>query len=172
MHDRGVDREPILTPAERRFLAQARRSVLATVDPEGRPRLVPICHVLGERDDRLGRPRLYTPIDEKPKASPDPRALSRVKDLLVLPSAVILADRWDEDWTQLGWLRVYGTAEILEPQPHEREEHASAVDALRRKYPQYQDQRLEGRPIIRVAINRALSWGELDADAQELPAST
>jgi PPOX class probable F420-dependent enzyme len=100
-----VPAEPILTPVERAFLAAVRRAVLATVDPEGQPRLVPICHVVGD-DDKLGRPKLYTPIDDKPKSTANPRQLSRVRDLLILPVATILADRWDEDWTRLGWLRI------------------------------------------------------------------
>jgi len=157
--------EPILTPEERAFLAAARRAVLATIDPEGQPRLVPVCFVVGDDDDRLGRSRLYTPIDEKPKASPDPRRLSRLRDLLVLPNATLLVDRWDEDWSRLGWLRVYGRGEILEPEPHERVEHVEAVVALRRKYPQYEEQALEQRPIIRVTIDRARSWGNLAVEA-------
>ncbi len=152
--------EPILTPDERAFLAAARTAILATIDPAGQPRLVPICHVVGD-DDRLGRPRLYTPIDDKPKASPDPRRLARVRDLLILPAATLLAERWDEDWSRLAWLRVYGRAEILEPQPHEVEEHAWAVAALREKYEQYRTHRLEERPIIRISINRSISWGDL-----------
>ena len=162
MHHRAMSREPILSGAERRFVADARRAVLATMDPNGRPRLVPICHVLGTTDDRLGRPRLYTPIDEKPKASPDPKALPRVRDLLVLPEAVVLVDRWAEDWTRLAWVRVYGRGEILEPEPHERDEHAAAVVALRAKYEQYAEHRLEARPIIRITIDAARSWGALD----------
>jgi hypothetical protein len=59
-------------------------------------------------------------------------------------------------------VRAYGTGEILEPQPHEREEHATAVAALREKYAQYRDQALEDRPIIRIALTRATSWGALD----------
>jgi PPOX class probable F420-dependent enzyme len=162
MHHPGMTREPVLDPEARRFLAETRRAVLATVDPRGDPRLVPICHVLADEDDRLGRPRLYTPIDEKPKQTAQPSGLARVRDILVLPRAVVLADRWDEDWTALGWVRAYGTAEILEPQPHEREEHAAAVALLRAKYAQYREQAIEARPIIRIAIDRALSWGSLD----------
>jgi coenzyme F420-0:L-glutamate ligase/coenzyme F420-1:gamma-L-glutamate ligase len=156
-----MTRDPILTPAERAFLVKRREAVLATLDPDGLPRLVPICFVVGESDDRLGRPLLYTPIDEKPKISADPRQLARVRDLLVLPSAVVLVDRWDEDWTRLAWLRVYGRAEILEPQPHEVEEHEWALRALRAKYRQYETQKLEGRPIIRLTIGRARSWGAI-----------
>jgi PPOX class probable F420-dependent enzyme len=164
MHHPGMNREPILSPDERAFLAAARQGTLATIDPEGKPRLVPICFVVGDAVDKLGRPQLYTPIDEKTKASPDPKQLSRVKDLLVLPEAVVLADRWDEDWSRLGWVRVYGRGEILEPQPHEREEHARAVAALRAKYEQYRDHALESRPIIRVTIGRSRSWGNLSSD--------
>ena len=151
-----------LSDAERRFLADARRAVLATMSPAGRPRLVPVCFVLVDTADRSGRPLVYTPLDEKPKRVEDPRRLARVQDLLVLPEATLLVDVWDEDWTRLGWLRAYGTAELLEPQPHEREEHAAAVDALEAKYEQYRRQALARRPIIRLAITEALSWGAIE----------
>jgi PPOX class probable F420-dependent enzyme len=151
-----------LSPSERRFLADARRAILATMSPEGRPRLVPVCFILADSTDRSGRPLLYTPLDEKPKRVEDPRRLARVQDLLVLPEATLLVDRWDEDWSRLAWLRAYGTAQLLEPQPHERDEHAAAVDALEDKYDQYRSQALATRPIIRIAITNALSWGAID----------
>lgn len=156
-------RPPILTPTERAFVAAERRAVLATMRPDGRPRLVPICFALAERDDRLGRPVLYTPIDEKPKATSDPLAIARVKDLLVLPAATVLVDRWSEDWERLGWVRLSAIGEILEPEPHEREEHAAAVAALRAKYDQYAGHRLETRPIIRLTVTAGVSWGNLSA---------
>ncbi|HEU0237553.1 MAG TPA: TIGR03668 family PPOX class F420-dependent oxidoreductase [Candidatus Limnocylindrales bacterium] len=154
-----MDDRPILTPGERSFVADARRAILATVSPSGAPRLVPVCFVVAPGGDRLGRPMLYSPIDEKPKASPDPRALSRVQDLLVLPDVSLLVDRWDEDWTRLAWVRLYGRGVLLEPQPHEREEHAMAVGLLRAKYAQYASHRLEERPIIRIVVDRSRSWG-------------
>jgi PPOX class probable F420-dependent enzyme len=155
--------DPILSPEQRRFLAEARSATLATTAPDGRPRLVPICFVVGG-DDRLGRPLLYSPLDEKPKRSADPHDLARVHDLLVLPEASLLVDRWSEDWSRLGWLRLHGRAELLEPEPHEHEEHAAAVRDLRAKYPQYVAQDLDHRPIIRLAIDRALAWGDLSPD--------
>jgi PPOX class probable F420-dependent enzyme len=153
----------ILQPEQRPFLAAARTAILATTSPDGRPRLVPICFVLGD-DDRLGRPRLYSPLDEKPKRTGDVHDLARVRDLLVLPEASLLVHRWSEDWSRLGWLRLHGRGEILEPEPHERDEHAAAVADLRMKYPQYATQDIEHRPIIRLTIDRALSWGELSPD--------
>ena len=152
----------ILTDSERAFLRAERRATLATTAADGRPRLVPICFVLGEQDDKRGRPVLYTPLDEKAKRDPDPRTLARVRDILVLPEVTLLIERWDEDWSRLAWIRLYGHGELLEPQPHERTEHAAAVKALREKYPQYQDQAIDSRPIIRVSCDRAAAWGAID----------
>lgn len=155
--------DTILTGREQSFIASARRAILATIRPDGEPRLVPICFVLADAADDLGRAILYTPLDEKPKVSPDPRDLGRVRDLLVLPAATVLVDRWSEDWTQLGWVRLSGRARLLEPEPHEVHEHAVAIVMLRAKYPQYADQHLEGRPIIRISIDRVQRWGDLSA---------
>ena len=154
--------DEVLTREERRFLANGRHATLATTAPDGRPRLVPICFVLAEAPDDAGRPVVYTPLDEKPKRSADPRQLARVRDLLVLPDVTLLVDRWDEDWSRLAWVRAYGVGELLEPQRHEREEHGRAVAALRDKYPQYRGQALEERPVVRIALTRAVSWGALD----------
>ncbi|MBA3877230.1 MAG: TIGR03668 family PPOX class F420-dependent oxidoreductase [Anaerolinea sp.] len=152
--------EPILTGPEHAFVAEARRAVLATIRPDGEPRLVPICFVLADAADDLGRPILYSPLDEKPKASADPHRLGRVQDLLVLPTVTVLVDRWSEDWTHLGWIRLSGRGVLLEPEPRERAEHAGAVAALRAKYPQYASHDLEGRPVIRIAVDRVQRWGD------------
>ena len=141
-----------LSPGERAFLSTARRAVLATIAPDGRPRLVPICFVL----DPL-RPIVYTPLDDKPKDIDDVRRLARVQDILARPEVTVLVDRWDEDWTRLGWLRLGGRADLMEPS--DANDHGLALAALRDKYPQYAAHRLEGRPVIRVAIDAVTSWG-------------
>ncbi len=130
--------------------------MLATVDPTGLPRLVPICYALASPQEPSDAPRLYMPIDEKPKASADPRALARVRDLLAIPEVVVLVDRWDEEWEQLAWLRLYGRGEIVEPTAGD--EHLDAVAALRERYPQYDAQRLEERPLVRIEVTRVRSW--------------
>lgn len=146
--------------------------MLATTSPEGRPRLVPVCFWLSPDVDHRGRPIVYTPIDQKPKESADPHNLARVRDILVLPEATLLVDRWDEDWSRLAWLRAYGVAEMLEPQLHEEEEHRSAVRELRAKYPQYAEHELQNRPLIRVAIDRVIAWGAIGDERQsEIPAA-
>jgi PPOX class probable F420-dependent enzyme len=147
-----------LTPAERRFVADARRAVLATVDPAGLPRLVPICFILSPPSGAGAGPVVFSPLDEKPKSVRDPVALARVRDLLARPRVRLLVDRWDEDWTRLGWLRLDGVASLVAPgEPG----HAAALVSLRRKYSQYHGQRLETRPLIRIAIERVSSWGDL-----------
>ena len=148
-------RDPILSMAERVFLAASPRGVLATIASDGRPRLVPVCFALDER-----QPVLHTPLDEKPKTIDDPAQLARVRDLLADPRVSLLVDRWDEDWSALAWLRCHGTASLLEP-GGEAADHRAAVTALRAKYPQYATHRLETRPIIRIAIERSTSWGPL-----------
>jgi PPOX class probable F420-dependent enzyme len=144
----------VLTDLERRFLSAHRRAVLITISPDGRPRPVPICFVLA--DDA---PVLYTPLDDKPKRTIDPLGLARVRDIAADPRVAILADRWDEDWTRLAWLRAEGRAELLPAGPGE---HANAIEALRDRYPQYWTHRLEERPVIRIELDGVTSWGAFD----------
>jgi PPOX class probable F420-dependent enzyme len=141
----------MLDPTVRAFVGSARRAALATVAPDGRPRLVPVCFVL------LGEV-VYTPLDEKPKAVEDPMRLARVRDVLANPTATLLVDRWDEDWSRLGWVRLDGEAALLDPPG---DEHAAAVAALVARYPQYASHRLNVRPLIRITIGRVVSWGDL-----------
>ncbi len=156
--------DTILTGREQAFVTAARRAVLATIRPDGEPRLVPVCFVLADAADELGRAIIYSPVDEKPKASTDPRDLGRVRDLLVLPSVTFLVDRWSEDWERLGWVRLSGRARLLEPTAREASEHDQAVSMLRAKYPQYASHDLSSRPIIRIAVDRVQRWGNLTPD--------
>jgi PPOX class probable F420-dependent enzyme len=146
---------PLLDPRELAFLVAARQAILATIDPVGRPRLVPVCFIVDAVGDGL---RLVTPLDDKPKASDDKRALARVRDIRARPAVSVLVDRWDEDWSTLGWLRLNGRATLLE----RGDEPPDAVQRLRAKYPQYQTHDLESSPMIAIDIERATSWGALD----------
>jgi len=139
----------MLTEVERRFIEEARTATLGTIAEDGRPRLVPICFVLREQ-------HLYTPIDEKPKTNA-PRPLARIRDIERRAEVTVLIDRWDEDWDRLAWLRCDGRAGLT----NEPEERTAVVGALRAKYPQYETHDLESRPLIRIAIERVRSWGDL-----------
>jgi PPOX class probable F420-dependent enzyme len=145
---------PVLDPRELAFLVAARRAILATIDPAGHPRLVPVCFIV-EAVERL---RLLTPLDDKPKSTDDKHSLARVRDIAARPAVSVLVERWDEDWTGLGWLRLYGEAILLEP----ADVPSGAVARLRSKYPQYATHDLETSPMIAIDVERATSWGALE----------
>lgn len=130
--------------------------MLATIAPDGGPRLVPIAFaVAGGGDDPLV---LYSALDEKPKSVSDPRALARVRDILARPRVSVLVDEWSEDWSRLAWLRLDGQASLLEPDNDRAAEHGMAVRLLRERYPQYATHRLEMRPVMRIEVDRAVGW--------------
>jgi PPOX class probable F420-dependent enzyme len=132
--------------ADERFelLVTARVGHLATVDPRGRPHVVPVCFAaIGDA--------LYTPIDEKPKRGGE---LRRLRNLRANPAVCLTVDRWDEEWSNLAWVQARGQADMVSD-PAER---AGAIAALRAKYPQYRAMRLEELPLIRVAVERVVAW--------------
>lgn len=150
-----------LSAAETDLLRTCRRAVLATIADDGRPRLVPIAYALAPWSDADGHPLLYSALDEKPKSVADPRRLARVRDILARPSVSVLVDRWSEDWSELAWLRLDGTASLLEPSADwaDAGRHRDAVRLLRARYRQYETQRLEERPMLRIVCVRTASWG-------------
>jgi PPOX class probable F420-dependent enzyme len=138
----------MLTERQRSFLDAGRVGHLATADAGGAPHLVPVCYaVTGDS--------VYITVDEKPKRRDRP--LKRVRNILENPLVAFVVDRWDEDWTRLGWVMLRGRAEILE----DGAEHDNAQAALRERYPQYRAMNLAGLPVIALRIARAASWGAL-----------
>ena len=131
-----------------RFLAHSRVGHLATADGRAVPHLVPVCFVVNEGT-------LYITIDQKPKS--DPRELKRLKNIIENPVAAFVADRWDEDWTRLGWVMLRGPAEILTAGT----EHDHAQELLRSRYPQYRGMELADLPVIAMHIERVTSWGNI-----------
>ena len=142
----------MLTQPQRRFLNDRRVAHLATADGQAVPHVVPVCFaVAGDA--------LYITIDRKPKGNP--RALKRLRNIAANPSAALVADRYDEDWTRLGWVMVRGRAEILEGGA----EHEQAQELLRARYLQYRTMPLEDLPVICLRIEQGASWGDLSADS-------
>lgn len=131
------------------FLHEQRVARLGTVDERGRPHIVPIVFVYDEGV-------VYTPIDLKPKAA-RPEGLRRVRNILSNPHVQVLADRYDEDWQRLGYVQLRGPAEIVE----EGTEYSRAIRLLEDKYRQYEELPLAGRPVIKITIERTVTWGEL-----------
>ncbi len=119
--------------------AAARVARLATVSRDGRPHVVPICFVL---DGDV----LYTAVDDKPKRT---RRLKRLENIEANPRVEVLIDHYEEDWSRLWWVRLRGTARVVEQDPH-------AVELLRAKYPQYRDRVLG--PLIVVEFDQWDEW--------------
>jgi len=134
----------MLSEHQARFLANRRVGHLATADARATPHLVPVCFVVSEG-------ALYITIDQKPKG--DVRSLKRLRNIVENPRAAFVADRWDEDWTRLGWVMLRGPAE-----------HDRAQVLLRSRYPQYRGMALEDLPVIAIRIERATSWGDLSVE--------
>lgn len=147
----------MLTAPQQGLLDRSRRAVLGTTAPDGRPRLVPM--VFASAEAKSGGLVLYSALDEKPKRVDDPRRLARVRDILERPQVSVLVDEWHEDWARLCWLRLDGRVAMLEPGGEAAREHALAVRLLRDRYFQYSAQHLEARPVLRIEIERAVSWG-------------
>ena len=141
----------MISEQEARFLANCGVGHLATADARATPHLVPVCFVVSDG-------ALYITIDQKPKG--DVRALKRLKNILQNPRAAFVADRWDEDWTRLGWVMLRGPAEILA----DGAEHDRAQALLRARYPQYRRMELHNLPVIAIRIDRVTSWGDLSVE--------
>ena len=140
----------MLSQDERRFLDQRRVAHLATADAQALPHVVPVCFAIEQNT-------LYITIDEKPKRA---GVLKRVRNILENPSVALIVDRYDEDWTLLGWVMLHGHGEILAA----GEEHDRAQALLRLRYRQLEDMQIAQHPVIAVRIERTSHWGNLAVD--------
>jgi PPOX class probable F420-dependent enzyme len=116
---------------------------LATTDPDGRPHLVPIVFA-------LDGDTLYSAVDRKPKRS---TTLRRIENARARPDVTVLVDHYDDDWTRLWWIRLRGSARILDA----GEERAHALQLLREKYPQYRSEPPDG-PVLAVDVTEVREW--------------
>ena len=127
----------------REKVARARVARLATIDESGRPHLVPICFVLdGET--------LYSAVDEKPKRS---KRLKRLENIRRRADVSVIVDHYEEGWARLWWVRMDGTATVVEEGP----EREHALELLGAKYHQYRAEPPTG-PVIALRIGRWRGW--------------
>jgi PPOX class probable F420-dependent enzyme len=124
-------------------LAEARTGHLATITPDGRPHVVVVTFALV---DEL----VVTAIDQKPKRTRD---LQRLRNIDANPAVSFLADRYDEDWRALWWVRVDGIAEV----DTTGERHDRVIEALIAKYRQYREAPPDG-PVIVITTDVISGW--------------
>lgn len=107
-----------LPPEAAAILSDSRHAILFTLGDDAAYAVPVVFAIEGEE--------ILLPLDEKPKSG---KQLKRVSNIEENGSATILFERWDEDWTQLGWVMVRGKARV-----EERDIRAF----LAPRYPQYQ----------------------------------
>jgi PPOX class probable F420-dependent enzyme len=134
MHDLSVVRARVATSPIGR---------LATVDPDGRPHLIPIVFA-------LAGDTLYSAVDAKPKRS---RTLRRIENARRDPNVAVLVDHYDDDWARLWWVRLRGRARVLDGGV----EAQRALALLAEKYDQYRDAP-PGLPVLAIDVDEWRSW--------------
>jgi PPOX class probable F420-dependent enzyme len=126
-------------PAEARaILQEGRRAVLTTLDTRVEPHSVPVCYAIRGSE-------IVTGVDRKPKSTRD---LVRVRNIRRNSVATLLVDRWDEDWSRLGWVMLRCEARIEPP--------GDVRAALIARYPQYVDEPPDSEII--VLRPKRISW--------------
>jgi PPOX class probable F420-dependent enzyme len=127
----------------RELFAAAPVAILATAGADGTPHVVPV--VFAVHADVL-----YTAVDAKRKTT---HRLRRLANIATNPRVSLLVDHYDDDWTQLWWVRADGIAAIHDA----GEQMAAGYALLRQKYPQYERIALNG-PVVTVDVARWSSW--------------
>jgi PPOX class probable F420-dependent enzyme len=130
-------------------LREARVARLGTVDSTGAVRLVPVCFALVDG-------WLVSAVDHKPKRTGQ---LRRLDDMRTAGQATVLLDHYDDDWSELWWVRVRGRAEVVADAAPARR---TALDALGVKYEQYRAQP-PGGAVWRVALDEVRWWRATEA---------
>jgi len=128
----------------RALFTGARAARLATVRPGGAPHIVPVVFAF-DGDE------IVTPVDHKPKRTRD---LQRIANIRNDPRVALLADAYDDDWSDLWWVRVDGEARIVEPGTAG---HRTAAAVLAQRYGQYREHPIAGA-IISVAPTGWTGW--------------
>lgn len=137
-----------LRDSEIAFIQSQRVARLATSDEDGHPHVVPICFAFDGS-------RFSIALDEKPKRV-EWRQLRRVRNIEARHEAMLLFDRYDDDWSRLAFVQVYGHADLLMP---DAPGHADALLLLRERYVQYRSMKLEDHPVIVITPERVVAWG-------------
>ncbi|HET7668384.1 MAG TPA: TIGR03668 family PPOX class F420-dependent oxidoreductase [Mycobacterium sp.] len=123
--------------------AESPVAMLATAGRDGKPHVVPVVFA-------LHRNVVYTAVDAKRKTT---QRLRRLANIEGNPQVSMLVDHYDDDWSQLWWVRADGVAAIH----YSGEEMAAGYALLRKKYVQYQRIALDG-PVVTVEVQRWASW--------------
>jgi coenzyme F420-0:L-glutamate ligase / coenzyme F420-1:gamma-L-glutamate ligase len=142
---------PIFSEQQLAFLDAQRAGRLATATRDGAPHAIPVCYACDSAN-------VYIALDAKPKRVA-PERLRRVRNILENPRVALVIDRYSDDWSELAYLLIQGTATLVQPgQP----KHTGAIALLRRRYVQYQSMPIEQHPVIAIRPTRVVGWPDRD----------
>lgn len=130
-----------------RLIDAAEVARLAQLDFEKSVHAIPFVFVRHEET-------LYSPVDGKPKRH---AKLSRLEWIKREPMVTVLIDEYQQDWTQLWWLRIYGEAkQVSTSEPC----WDQLTGQLSEKYPQYEHvDMFAGEPtMLSIKIQRWRYW--------------
>ena len=131
-----------LTKKVAKLIASERVCRVATAGSEGRPHLVPVCHVLAGDKIYFG-------------SGDDARKVKNLKDN---PQVAVTIDLYSDDWAQLRGVMVQGTARLIERGPRFKQ----ARDRLYEKYPHYREEAAlspSDSVIVEVTPTHVFTWG-------------
>ena len=134
----------------KQFFESHRVARLATVGADGIPHVTPVCFAMAEDT-------VYITIDQKPKRD-QTKPLQRLRNIATNSTVALVADHYEENWSELGWVMLRGEARVLE----DGEEHDYAQGILKSRYPQYRDMHLAPLPVIAIRVVRSTAWGKLE----------
>ena len=130
-----------LSGAAAELVARERVCRVATVNAEGQPHLVPVCHVLAGG-------KLYIGSGDGAK----------VRNLKANPKITVTVDLYSDYWAELKGVMVQGTAKIIERGPA----FQRAKRKLYEKYTQYAKEAAlspSDSVILEVTPTHVFSWG-------------
>ena len=134
---------PLWPEKSRSRVTDARVARLASVRPDGRPHLVPVTYA-------IDGDTVVTAVDHKPKST---TALQRLANIEHHPRVSLLVDHYDENWQQLWWVRLDGSAKVVRDEP----ERTRLLVPLLAKYAAYRDHPPSG-PVTIVTIDTVTAW--------------
>lgn len=144
-------RQDVTEPIHRFILSHV-VARLATADKGGQPHVIPFCYAFdGER--------FYFVVDEKPKRQTG-KPLKRVRNIMENPQVALVIDDYADDWTQLAYVLVSGTAALVEDEA----EYTHALTLLRERYPQYRqmDLTFAHNAMVRITPIKVHAWGKVE----------
>ena len=159
-----------LSTQQATLLSDAPVGHFSTASQAGAPHVIPVCFALDTQEEDY---RICIVLDQKPKRAALTR-LRRVRNILENPKVALVVDHYDADWSQLWYILLIGTAELLEgvdPLDSEHEgtsifpahpelvegrsndgERTRAITILRQKYRQYRKMDIDNNPGFRLLL--------------------